>query len=251
MTKAQNRLGLVLAICGCLLVSRDPTFCQRVSTIVGTISDSLTRRPVADANIVVAGTTLGASADSNGRYIVRRVPPGPQTVIIMHLGYNREINELAISADADTVVLNVLLSPTVIPLPGVTVLSQMRLHELARDSLYRISARVALSAKQIEEECLLDFDQLLHRHVPLAEGEYDLFVDGARFPIDLRDIIGVRNIKEIFVWRRIDAPLEFQLGNRPRAQQEPQRPGYELPVKKSPFLHPFIITPYIILIQTK
>jgi hypothetical protein len=149
-----------------------------------------------------------------------------------------------IPTTADTLILNVSLSPTVLPLPGVTTtISQERLHQNFRDSVYHRWARVVISAKQIEQEALIDFDQFLHWHAPFAERDFDLFLDGSRFPRDLRHTINIRDIREIFVWRRIDAPVEFTAG-----PGEPEPPDLN---SKRPQLPRYVLKNYIVLIRTK
>lgn len=55
--------------------------------IEGVVKDSQTGDPLPGANVVLAGTSLGASADINGRYTIRSVNPGTYTIRVTYVGY--------------------------------------------------------------------------------------------------------------------------------------------------------------------
>ncbi len=44
--------------------------------IVGRVTDKETREALVGANILILGTSLGATTDSDGRYVILKVPPG-------------------------------------------------------------------------------------------------------------------------------------------------------------------------------
>lgn len=239
ITRALTILRVFWTICTCLTISCYVSPGQNTSTLAGTVIDSVTTNPIPLASITIAGTTFGASADSNGFYMIPGVPKGMQTVLCRHIAYDSTATTLAVPGDQDTVVLDITLSPRVLPLPGVTTLPRGPLHQIFREAFYTRWARVVFSAKQLEEEAIIEFDQFVRRRAPFAEGQYDLFVDGSSFPLDLRNIINIHDINQIFVWRRIDAPIELRM-SRSRSPRE-----------RSAGLEPFIIKPYIIFIQTK
>ncbi len=53
----------------------------------GTVTDSSNGQPIPYANVVVKGTTLGASTNSSGFYHISAVPPGTYTLVISQVGY--------------------------------------------------------------------------------------------------------------------------------------------------------------------
>jgi hypothetical protein len=55
--------------------------------IVGIVTDGTTKEPMVGANVVVLGTSLGASTDVNGRFDIRRVPLGTYAVRASTIGY--------------------------------------------------------------------------------------------------------------------------------------------------------------------
>lgn len=56
-------------------------------TVRGRITDQSSGQPVPGAQVIVAGTRLGAAADNNGRYVITQVPAGAQTLTVRLLGY--------------------------------------------------------------------------------------------------------------------------------------------------------------------
>ena len=46
-----------------------------------------TKEPLVGANVVLPGTTIGASADLNGFIEIQNIPEGKQTIIFSYIGY--------------------------------------------------------------------------------------------------------------------------------------------------------------------
>jgi hypothetical protein len=60
-----------------------PTFLfslQQSGTVKGTVVDYHTREPLPGAAVMISGTTLGASADTLGRFAIQNVPVGLHNV---------------------------------------------------------------------------------------------------------------------------------------------------------------------------
>jgi len=55
--------------------------------IEGIIKDSQTGDALPGANVVLAGTSIGATADISGKYTIRNVPPGSYTIRVTYVGY--------------------------------------------------------------------------------------------------------------------------------------------------------------------
>ena len=62
-------------------------FADNTSTIQGTVKDALTGDPLPGANVVLAGTSLGASSDIFGKYSIHNVLPGTYTIRATYVGY--------------------------------------------------------------------------------------------------------------------------------------------------------------------
>ncbi|NOY60504.1 MAG: TonB-dependent receptor [Calditrichaeota bacterium] len=73
----------------CLLTNHN-TYAQKrepTGIIKGTLVDAETKTPLIGANIMVANTILGAAADTDGRFIINKVPVGSYTLQFHYIGY--------------------------------------------------------------------------------------------------------------------------------------------------------------------
>lgn len=75
---------------------------QESGRIFGVIVDRATRSPLAFANVVVLGTTVGTSSKPDGSFVVSRVPSGPQTLKVSMLGYAPLETEIDVKPGATT-----------------------------------------------------------------------------------------------------------------------------------------------------
>ena len=60
---------------------------QQTGTIVGTVIDAASQRPLQSAQVFIPGTNLGALSTQAGRFILLNVPSGAQTVRVVLIGY--------------------------------------------------------------------------------------------------------------------------------------------------------------------
>lgn len=61
-------------------------------TISGEVRDAVTRQPLPGANVILSGTTLGASCNERGYYVIADVPPGSYQVKASIIGYEPSVN---------------------------------------------------------------------------------------------------------------------------------------------------------------
>ncbi|MFA5803293.1 MAG: carboxypeptidase-like regulatory domain-containing protein [Melioribacteraceae bacterium] len=113
--------------------------------ISGTVIDSKTKEPLIGVNVVLQGTTLGASTDVEGYYVILNVPPGTYTVRATCIGYSaRTITNVRINID-QTTNLDIILSEEAILASEVVVVAQQPI--VQRDVA---SSRVNLNVEEIE-----------------------------------------------------------------------------------------------------
>ncbi len=60
------------------------------SNIEGHVWDAQTKSPLPGANVMLKGTSLGASTDLNGRYVIRKVPTGSYVIRAAYIGYREQ-----------------------------------------------------------------------------------------------------------------------------------------------------------------
>jgi len=75
-------------LCAFCLVG-STTIAHTAGKISGTVKDKKTQESLIGVNIIVSGTTLGASTDINGDYVILNVPPGEYNITASSVGYAR------------------------------------------------------------------------------------------------------------------------------------------------------------------
>ncbi|NOY06175.1 MAG: TonB-dependent receptor, partial [Chlorobi bacterium] len=72
-------------------------------TITGSVSDAETGEALIGVNIILAGKTIGAASDLDGRYVIRNVPAGTYSLFASMIGYQRKkISDVKVAGDAVT-----------------------------------------------------------------------------------------------------------------------------------------------------
>jgi iron complex outermembrane recepter protein len=59
----------------------------QTGSISGTITDTDSKEPIIGASVLVENTTLGSITDLEGKFVIKNVPAGSQTVLIKYIGY--------------------------------------------------------------------------------------------------------------------------------------------------------------------
>lgn len=68
-------------------------------TIVGSVKDSKTGEALPGANVLIAGTSIGAATDLLGNFTIQNVPPGNYTLRVSYIGYERLEAPVRVAAD--------------------------------------------------------------------------------------------------------------------------------------------------------
>ncbi len=91
--------------------------------IEGVITESVSGDPLIGVNVIIKGTSQGNVTDVDGKYIIRRVRAGEQTLVVSYIGY--EVVEQVVQVKAnETLTFNVALVPRVLEGAEIVVSSQ-------------------------------------------------------------------------------------------------------------------------------
>ena len=116
-----------------------------------TVLDSADRSPVAGATVLVAGTTIGAVTDGEGRAEVIGIPAGARTIIVSSVGHRSDTLSLLFPAADDGTVHRILLASTAVEMEGVTV-TTMRTNARIEDLPQKVEV---LGMEEMDEESSL------------------------------------------------------------------------------------------------
>jgi len=87
--------------CAFLLLLSPPVLLSAqaaTGTVRGKVTDGANGRALAEAQVSVAGTRLGAISGANGDYVLLEVPVGPRVINIRRLGYSPASQSITIAA---------------------------------------------------------------------------------------------------------------------------------------------------------
>ena len=101
-----------IALCTVLLLVAGRAWGQ-TAIVTGAIHDAKTGEELLGANVLLVGTSLGASADLDGNYTIRGVPPGTYSLRVSYVGYAPKVVDGVALKAGETTVLNVSLGQAV------------------------------------------------------------------------------------------------------------------------------------------
>ncbi|CAN5328434.1 hypothetical protein BH18GEM1_BH18GEM1_09430 [soil metagenome] len=98
-----RRLALLLsATCVLAALPVTPTFAQGTGRIIGTVNDADTNEGIANVQVAIEGTGIGAVTGQRGTFTLANVPAGQQTLVFSILGYESERQTVSVQAGQTT-----------------------------------------------------------------------------------------------------------------------------------------------------
>ena len=121
----RGRTKLVLAatigvLAGAMSLAAASPAAAQTGAITGTITSTQTGEPLSAAQVSVEGTGLGALTQSNGKFLILRVPPGTYTVNAVLIGFASQSTQVTVSA-GESAVADMRLEPQAISLSEIVV----------------------------------------------------------------------------------------------------------------------------------
>ncbi len=137
---------------------------QGTGTITGRITDSRTNQPIAGAQVSLAGQTLGARSDADGRFRLANVAAGAKNISVRMIGYAAKSAPVTVAA-GQTANVDVALTVQPQDLDAIVVTGQG-----GEISKRRIATPVdVVSSKTIETSPANRLDELLQTNLPGAQ----------------------------------------------------------------------------------
>lgn len=100
----------------------------QTGSIKGTIRDAVTKEGIIGANVVIEGTTTGASTDVNGNYMIPKVPAGTINLVVSYISYRTKKVEGVHVEDGKTATINTNLEEDVAMLQDIVVVGAREAH---------------------------------------------------------------------------------------------------------------------------
>jgi hypothetical protein len=151
---------------------------QPRGAVAGLIMDAITERPVAGADVVLAGTGLSAKADASGRYRLENVPPGVYQLTVRAVGYMPFVQSNVVVGSGKPYTANVMLNPQAVRLEALEITpSYFRAPAAARTSTQVLGREETRRAPGVQQDIVRAVALLPGVSVTSA-GRNDLFVRG-------------------------------------------------------------------------
>ncbi len=145
-----------------------PVFVYAGSTgkIVGIVTEKGTGEPLIGVNILLEGTTLGASTDIDGSFLILNVPPGSYNIVAEYIGYaTHRLEGIRVSVDLTTQV-NIELQEATVELGDEIVVTADR--EMITKDLTASTA--AVNSDRIESLPVTEVSELLELQAGFLNG---------------------------------------------------------------------------------
>ncbi len=94
-------------------------------TLEGEVLDGSNKSPLAFANVILEGTSLGSASDNEGRFRIENIEAGTYTIFASYMGYSTFKKEIIIPSK-DKERLTILLEPEAIHLDEYFVTASRR-----------------------------------------------------------------------------------------------------------------------------
>ncbi|MGH7506349.1 MAG: TonB-dependent receptor plug domain-containing protein, partial [Longimicrobiales bacterium] len=134
-----------------------------VGTVTGRVTSAATGQGVEGVSVYMEGTSLGGVSAAGGRYLIRNVPDGQQTVVVEMIGYARASKQITVTNN-NTVVADFALEADAVALDELVVTGTViatRVRELP-------SPITIIGAREIGRHPITRVDELFRGMVPGA-----------------------------------------------------------------------------------
>ena len=139
-----------------IILSIAPSFIYGGTTgkISGTVRDATTGEPLPGCNVMIEGTSLGASCDINGQYFIINVRPGKYTIRASMIGYkNYKVTNVQVIVDLTTQ-LDFKLEPTTTEMGETVVVASRPIIEkdvTSKQSVISADEIINMPAENVQE----------------------------------------------------------------------------------------------------
>jgi TonB dependent receptor-like, beta-barrel/CarboxypepD_reg-like domain/TonB-dependent Receptor Plug Domain len=135
--------------------------------IAGRIMDGKTNEPLIAANIILQGTTMGATSDEDGFYFIINIPPGKYNLEVLYIGYDAVVySDIKVSVD-QTTKIDFTLIPETLESETIRVVAE---RPIVQKDLTSTMAKI--SGDQISALPIEDITDVVNLQAGVVEGHF-------------------------------------------------------------------------------
>ena len=161
LTSGMLRGGLVLALAAMLGWSPAPVAAQATGTLVGTVRDAASQRPLEAVQVYIGGTGIGALTNSSGRFLLLNVPAGEHDLVAELVGYRAGNSTVTVGA-GESVVADFAMQQTAITLDQIVVTGS----GIATEKRKLGNSISTLDAATLADAPIINFSQMIAGREP-------------------------------------------------------------------------------------
>jgi TonB-linked SusC/RagA family outer membrane protein len=169
-------LAAALAVAG----AAAPLAAQARGTVTGRVVDAASQRPVAGANVRVAGSAIGVQSDEEGRFTLRNVPQGARTIQATRIGYQQGTASTTVTAGTADVTIRMASDP--LGLEGIVAIGY---GEQSRRNVTGAIGSIRPS-ETVESTPTAQVDQILQGRISGVQVTQNSGVPGAAISVRIR-----------------------------------------------------------------
>ncbi len=145
-------------------------------SLSGKIVDAQTGESLIGVNVLIIGTTLGASTDLEGEYNVLSIRAGDYSIRVSYIGFETKLFTGIVIRDGETTTLNVDLAEAVLSAEGeIVIVGERPLVDVESSS-----STQTISRDDIEAAPLRDIQQIVATQVGVIRDPTGLYIRGGR-----------------------------------------------------------------------
>ena len=113
----------------------------QTGVVEGIVVDTDINEPLVGANVVLEGTTIGTITDVDGKFIIRSLPEGKQTLVVSYVGYDPMDYPVNVVANQTTKVGTISITSSAIGLSEVEIIASVAVDRKTPVAVSTIKAR--------------------------------------------------------------------------------------------------------------
>jgi hypothetical protein len=189
---------------------------QEHTLIGGTVLDAETLRPIPDVYVILNNNRAITATDSGGYFEIRLLED-TYLLEFRHVAYRSKFYPIRVLRRQGQMLL-IELQPRVIHLPEVAITERLdRITSLDERNTYAV-----IRSDQIETSRAANFQEMLVNLAPAAGVMYStprflpnqqppvLYINGIRTEWWVADLLDIRTIDHVLIWRTVEAPVSFR-----------------------------------------